>query len=251
MCTGTLLLTLLAANAAYEDGSGTPPSFQVAQDCQQDHVLVPSGQQVGYCIPGSDVKSPIDVVNPPSPGWPGTGHGAYLSLRIGGKGYVSEHKELKMCELGYYCPFNETTDMYDLKIPCPDKHFCWTGSIEPTSCSGFNKCEGNAMRAGAGGLVLFVFLALILVGICICSAIRDAAAIKLSQQARDDFDGDSVETFGSQFKFDIKPVSIEFRNMGSERPAALTLICETLCPTDQTAPARMRLRSWWPRGTPP
>ena len=127
---------------------------------------------------------------------------------------MSVNNTLKLCTLGYYCPLDEATGEFVHQMICPDGHFCWTGSTEPMKCSSFNSCTGDAMRAGPGGLVLSIFLCLILLGLCACSAIRNASAIRMSQQAADEFQGDSVETFGQEFKFDIKPVSLEFVDMG-------------------------------------
>ena len=165
-----------AAEQLGDFGSGDCPTsiFTTAAACSDSQVLVTSGQQVGTCTPGTQVLSsdgPFDILNPPS-----LDNGPYLIARVGGKGYTRINGEMKRCELGYYCPFNETTGFYSDRIKCPGgNHFCWIGAIEPFECSGFSRCTGGAMRAGPGGLALGIILVIILVALAVCSAMCVAA----------------------------------------------------------------------------
>jgi len=189
--------------------SGTTAT-ETARDCSDTEVLKESvGIPLGTCVPASSYNTVQNVVVDPDDGPP------YVAERKGGPGYVIVDHILEVCELGYYCPFNTETNLYDQKIKCGKGEFCYQGCISPLECSGLLNCpDGCTIVAGFAGSIIFAIIALLLLGLCIVMKVREASILKRSNLAHDEFLDDSLEVFGKKFKFDIKPVSIEFENMG-------------------------------------
>jgi len=58
----------------------------------------------------------------------------------------------RLCAPGYYCP-NAT-----VQLPCPDGHYCLTGSTEPTPCSGVMRCNGTGKDIYSAGIAFAIVI---------------------------------------------------------------------------------------------
>lgn len=177
---------------------------------------------VGECLPAVDFINAVDYFSGPPPSLSTTD--GYLLLRQGGPGwYVAENK-LITCPAGYYCPLNLTSGYYDHAVPCLSSwnQFCAENMIQPKTCSGFFNCQGAKIRAGPGGIPLFVSLIVLSIVFMIVQCWRSQQmrkrAMLLSALHRDD---DVASHFGDEVKNAtcgsvraILPASIEFEGVG-------------------------------------
>jgi len=212
-CAALLLATMPSAVA-----SSCPAlvgqNAQTASMCAPAQVLKPSaGVTYGICVAGSTYSTPQDVVSEPS-----EGHGIIVHRREGGAGYFidTESKELYLCAQGYYCPKDTATGLYDIEpIKCGSGEYCFEGSVSPTDCRPLINCPDGCKRvAGFLSIAVFVLITIAVLALMCVTRIRETAMLTASQEAHDEYLGDGLDTFGEQFKLDIKPVGIKFVNMG-------------------------------------
>jgi len=135
---------------------------------------------------------------------------------IGGPGYVCVDKEVRLCDLGKYCPFNETSGAYDAEFDCDDGEFCPPGMLEPIDCGPLYVCTGEVISAGIGGVIFILVLVGLLLALYCCSSARSkqqaALSLSLKQQLAKEDDADD---FDRELKTaQIIPITLELQQVG-------------------------------------
>jgi len=187
-----------------------------------DKVLYPitmtTTMAVGYCI---DLGCTVNAVDFPFGTSPGSDQ---FLLRQGGPGWYVWNNKLKPCQAGSYCPFNATAGYYNLKPECSSSanQFCAAQMISPRDCSGFYDCQGGRIRAGPGGLVIFIVSILFLIGWCAWNYRRSYMMQRDSQRLAALYKDDDVKhSFGVEFQEasvggtkTVVPAYIQFHDVG-------------------------------------